>query len=90
MKILVAGSAGFIGSALVPSLETGGHTITRLVRLTPVPETQEVFWDPARGEIDEAGLEGIDAVVHLAGANPSGGQTGLTYSAPSEISISGG
>ena len=70
MKILVTGASGTVGSALVPFLTTGGHSVTRLVRAEPKPE--EVRWDPAAGQIDKAGLEGHDAVVHLAGESIAG------------------
>ncbi len=65
MKILVSGSSGFIGSALIPFLKAQGHPVTRLVRSTPHP--REVFWDPAAGRIDQSALEGFDGVIHLAG-----------------------
>ena len=65
MKVLVTGSHGLIGSALIPRLEADGHTATRLVRGVPGPG--EVAWDPAAGTIDRAGVEGHDGVVHLAG-----------------------
>ncbi len=67
MRIAVTGSHGFIGSALVPFLTTGGHHVTRLVRRTPKPGQPEVRWDPATGAIDPPGLEGVEAVIHLAG-----------------------
>lgn len=67
MKVLVSGSSGFIGSALVSSLVANGHNVTRLIRAQPKPGAAEVRWDPAAGTIDAAGLEGHDAVVHLAG-----------------------
>lgn len=57
-----------IGSALVGHLKSEGHTVQRLVR-RPVVSADEVFWNPAAGEIDLAALEGVDAVIHLAGAN---------------------
>ncbi|MBV8961418.1 MAG: NAD-dependent epimerase/dehydratase family protein, partial [Actinobacteria bacterium] len=65
MKVLVTGSHGLIGSALIPVLQQNGHTVTRLVRSSPGPG--EARWDPERGTIDRAALEGVDAVVHLAG-----------------------
>jgi uncharacterized protein (TIGR01777 family) len=69
MNILVTGSSGLIGSALIPSLTTGGHRVIRLVRLQPGPGEEAVHWDPAAGTVDMAGLEGADAAVHLAGEN---------------------
>ena len=67
MQVLVTGSHGFIGSALVAALATAGHRPIRLVRSDPSPGADEVRWDPASGMIDAAALEGVDGVVHLAG-----------------------
>jgi uncharacterized protein len=73
MRILVSGSSGLIGSALVPFLTTGGHSVTRLVRRDRAAGPT-VRWDPVLGTIDQDGLEGHDAVVHLAGENISSGR----------------
>ena len=67
MRVVVTGSHGFIGTALTARLQADGHQVTRLVR-SPSPGPGEVAWDIERGSIDAAGLEGHDAVVHLAGA----------------------
>ncbi len=64
MKILIAGSNGMIGSAVTRHLTHCGYDVTRLVRHNPGPK--EVFWNPDAGEIDTAGLEGFDGVIHLA------------------------
>lgn len=69
MHILVTGSSGLIGSALVPSLRTGGHQVTRLIRSQPKGEEMALRWDPQAGSLDAKSLEGVDAVVHLAGEN---------------------
>ena len=70
MKVLVSGASGLVGSALVPFLTTGGHSVSRLVRKDRANLGDcEVAWSPAAGTIDRAGLEGFDAVVHLAGEN---------------------
>ena len=75
MKVLVSGASGLIGSALVPFLTTGGHSVSRLVRKDRTSvEDGEVAWSPAVGTIDRAGLEGFDAVVHLAGENIASGR----------------
>ncbi|MDA2912804.1 TIGR01777 family oxidoreductase [Acidobacteriia bacterium AH_259_A11_L15] len=70
MKIGVSGSTGLVGSALVPFLTTSGHQVVRLVRSKPNPG--EVYWSPGEGRLDASGLEGLEAVVHLAGENITG------------------
>ena len=71
MKVIVTGSTGLVGRALVRSLLAEGHEVARLVRgdsqQFKAPGTAAVRWDPARGEIDAQALEGHDAAVHLAG-----------------------
>ena len=66
MKIVVTGSSGLIGSALLPTLRDDGHTVLRLVRRPPAGP-DELRWDPAAGTLDPAALAGVDAVVNLAG-----------------------
>ena len=69
MDVLVTGASGFIGSALVPALVSAGHRPIRAVRGRAAPPgVDAVSWDPERGTIDSDALEGISAVVHLAGA----------------------
>ncbi|HUZ36845.1 MAG TPA: TIGR01777 family oxidoreductase [Streptosporangiaceae bacterium] len=69
MRIAVTGSSGLIGSALVAALRTGGHQVLRLVRQASAAD-DEIAWDPRApaGGLDPAALDGLDAVVHLAGA----------------------
>jgi hypothetical protein len=67
MEILVSGSTGLLGRALVPHLERSGHEITRLVRPETTGAADGITWVPSRGELDQSELEGFDAVVHLAG-----------------------
>jgi uncharacterized protein (TIGR01777 family) len=68
VKVAVSGASGFIGSALVPALEHEGHEVLRLVRREPVAPN-EISWDPASEAVDRTALAGVDAIVHLAGAN---------------------
>jgi uncharacterized protein (TIGR01777 family) len=65
MKLVVTGSHGLIGSALVPALEDAGHTVVPLVRGSA--KTGEVRWDPAAGFLDTNLLEGVEGAVNLAG-----------------------
>ncbi len=74
MNVLVSGSSGLIGSALVALLESEGHDVTRLVRSKSTPHEKQVVWDPQAGSMDTDGLRGIDAVVHLAGENIAAGR----------------
>ena len=73
MKVLVSGSTGLIGSALVGELSAGGYIVTRLLRSSPrEKQGGTVHWDPGTGTVDSEGLGGHDAVVHLAGENIAG------------------
>jgi uncharacterized protein len=67
MKVAITGASGLIGSALVPHLRNRGDEVLRLVR-RPATAPDEVTWDPVAGTVDLGALEGIDGVVHLAGA----------------------
>lgn len=65
--IVIAGSSGLIGRALVTELRRQGRTVHRLVR-RPAAADDEITWDPAAGALDGAALEGAEAVINLAGA----------------------
>ncbi len=67
MNILIAGSSGFIGTALISFLKSQGHHIVKLVRTKRDLGRDALFWDPSKGEIDVAAFDGIDAVINLAG-----------------------
>lgn len=68
MDVVITGSSGLIGTALRAALEDAGHRPIALVRRAPTPGADEIQWDVEAGTIDASSLEGIDAVVHLAGA----------------------
>lgn len=72
MKIAITGSTGLIGKSLAPFLTTGGHDVVRLVRKQGRLAGDEIRWDPGSQRIDAAALEGVDAVVHLAGESVAG------------------
>src|SRR5579859_331935 len=72
MKIVVSGSTGLIGTPLLQALARRGHEVVPLVRRRPAAGEHALAWDPERGTIDRAGLEGVDAVIHLAGENVFG------------------
>src|SRR5881227_822902 len=71
MKVIVTGATGLVGRALVRSLLSDGHEVTRLVRgeaqTFSAPGTKAVHWEPDRGVLNAQELEGHDAAVHLAG-----------------------
>jgi uncharacterized protein (TIGR01777 family) len=73
MRVAVSGATGLVGAELVAFLSAHGHRVQRLVRTSPRGD-DEVYWDPARGHVDAAALEGVDAVVHLAGENIAAGR----------------
>ena len=78
MKILVTGSSGLVGTALVEELQQSGHTVVRLVRPGSAATgraTQgfDVEWDAATGTLGGAAV-GADAVVNLAGASIAAGR----------------
>jgi uncharacterized protein (TIGR01777 family) len=66
VRVVVAGSSGLIGTALVAHLRAGGHEVLRLVRRSP-SAPDERGWDPPAGTIDPGTFEGVDAVVNLGG-----------------------
>jgi uncharacterized protein (TIGR01777 family) len=68
LNILITGSTGLIGSELASLLKKNHHRIVRLVRKAPTG-SDEVRWDPSTGIPDKASIEGLDAVIHLAGEN---------------------
>ncbi|MGH3467298.1 MAG: TIGR01777 family oxidoreductase, partial [Thermocrispum sp.] len=67
MRVLVAGSSGFLGCALVSELREHGHEVRRLVRRAPAAD-DEHRWDPPAGSIADGALDGVDAVVNLCGS----------------------
>src|SRR2546425_5826624 len=74
MKIAISGSHGLVGSALVKSFETEGHEVFHLVRRDPRPEAREIEWRPNGGNVNAADLEGLDAVINLAGESIAEGR----------------
>lgn len=72
LRVAVTGASGFLGRALVHALEGRGDTVLRLVRREA--GAGEAAWDPERGTLDAAALEGLDAVVHLAGEGIADGR----------------
>lgn len=68
MRVAITGSTGLVGTALVPVLRAAGHAVLTLTR-GKADGPGEVAWDLERGTIDAESLEGVDAIVHLAGEN---------------------
>lgn len=84
MRILISGSTGFLGTALIETLQAQGHTIAPLLRpgtarkgaagVNDKVNQQAIAWDPVAGRFDAARAEGADALIHLAGASIAGGR----------------
>jgi uncharacterized protein (TIGR01777 family) len=72
LRVLLSGSNGMVGAALLPLLTTGGHSVSRLARASSA--RGGIRWEPEAGEIDPSALEGFDAVIHLAGENIAAGR----------------
>jgi uncharacterized protein (TIGR01777 family) len=69
MKVAIAGASGLIGSALVKSLLSDGHQVTKITRPGGSVGAGSILWEPTRGNLESDALEGLDAVVNLAGEN---------------------
>jgi uncharacterized protein len=67
MRIAISGASGLVGSALTATLTSGGHEVRPMVRPGGSRPPGSIAWDPEAGSVDVAALEGVDAVVHLAG-----------------------
>ena len=74
MKVLVTGSSGLIGSALLAELERGGNSVHVLVRRESQRGPNAIFWNPASAILKTSDLEGFDAVVHLGGESLAAGR----------------
>lgn len=72
-RVAVTGASGLVGRDTVASLRQNGFDVLRLVRRT-VREGDEVRWDPGAGAVDKDRLEGVKAVIHLAGENIAEGR----------------
>lgn len=67
MRVLISGASGLVGTELARQLTNEGHQPLRLVRRA-AKGPDEISWNPAKGELDPAVMETVDAVVNLAGA----------------------
>lgn len=72
LRIAISGASGLVGSALSSFLTTAGHSVSPIVRTNP--RDGQIFWSPRDGVIDAKALEGMDAVIHLAGENIASGR----------------
>jgi uncharacterized protein (TIGR01777 family) len=74
MKVAVSGSHGLVGTALCSFLSSNGHTVYPIVRGSGGSDSKSITWDIDAGSIDTEKLNGMDAVVHLAGENIAAGR----------------
>ena len=69
MRVAITGASGFIGTRLTAFLTAGGHEVLRIGRGANGAGTADITWSPERGRLDARSLEGVDAVINLAGAS---------------------
>jgi uncharacterized protein len=68
VRYVIAGSSGFLGTALRARLADAGHEVVRLVR-RPAASASESTWDPYAGQVDAGLVADADVVVNLAGVS---------------------
>jgi uncharacterized protein (TIGR01777 family) len=67
-RVAITGASGLVGSALTHLLTTSGHEVVPMVRNRGAAEAgRGIYWSVEEGVVDEEGLQGVDALVHLAG-----------------------
>jgi uncharacterized protein (TIGR01777 family) len=71
MRILIAGSSGFIGSALISFFKEKGYDIHCLVRHRHKVDQTHHFWNPRKGILDVDLIDTFQIVINLAGENIS-------------------
>lgn len=70
MRIAITGASGLIGTALTRHFTSAGHTVLPISRAKERNDPSDtILWNPRTGEIEAEKLEGVDAVIHLAGEN---------------------
>jgi uncharacterized protein (TIGR01777 family) len=74
LRVAITGATGLVGRQLTALLTSGGHDVVRLLRGPVGNAEQDARWDPRGGSIDADKLEGLDAVIHLAGESISDGR----------------
>ena len=69
--VLVTGASGMIGRALCELLKSRGYRVRSLTRSKEACREGIFYWNPLTGELDSEALNGVDAIVHLAGESIS-------------------
>ncbi len=74
MRVLISGASGLLGSALAAALRRERHEVNALVRPGRTPAPGDVRWDPQSDQLDAEAMQGVEAVVHLAGSSIASGR----------------
>ncbi|QSB04274.1 TIGR01777 family oxidoreductase [Natronoglycomyces albus] len=85
MRIVMAGSSGFLGTALTNALREDDHHVIRLVR-HPARSKDEVEWNPYQGDLNPSIVEGAEAVVNLCGVSIGGKRWNSAYKRRIQVS----
>jgi len=74
MRVLISGASGLVGTAVADALRKDGHVVGQMARPGGTARARDVRWDPTRGMVDLAAMEGTDAVICLSGASVGEGR----------------
>lgn len=74
MRVAVSGASGLVGSALMAALASAGHQPIPMVRKQKTDGGASISWNPDAGFVDAQALEGVDAIIHLAGEGIADGR----------------
>lgn len=73
MKLLISGATGLIGTEIQRLCKENSYDIHYLTthhdKIVDQPGLKGFYWNPKKREIDEACIEGVDKIIHLAGAS---------------------
>jgi hypothetical protein len=74
MKVAVSGASGLVGHRLLSTLQEAGHEVIKILRSSASARSQDIIWNQTADSATLNQLEGVDAVIHLAGESIASGR----------------